>query len=48
VDGLDALYWANSQVTCTIVGDLTRSEMEEIAAAVFAALGWQTNDYQIG
>ncbi len=44
---LDALYWANEQVTCTIVGDISRAEMEEIATRVFEILSGQTSDYQI-
>lgn len=48
VDGLDALYWANDAVTCTIVGDLTRAEMEDIASEVFKALNWQKQPYEMG
>lgn len=46
VNGLDALYWANDAVTCTIVGDLSRAEMEDIASEVFAALNWQKQPYR--
>jgi len=45
---LDALYWANDAVTCTIVGDLTRVEMEEIASEVFKALSWRDDNYRRG
>ncbi len=47
-DGTSALYWANDMITCTIVGDLPRSEMEEIASKVFAALDWQDESYRPG
>jgi anti-sigma factor RsiW len=43
---LDALYWANDQVTSTIVGDISRAEMEEIATRVFEILSGQASDYQ--
>lgn len=46
VDGLDALYWANDAVTCTIVGDLSRAEMEDIASEVFKALNWKKQPYR--
>lgn len=46
LDNLDALYWANDALTCTIVGNLTRVEMEEIASEVFKALNWQDEDYR--
>jgi len=45
---LAALYWANDAVTCTIVGNLSRAEMEAIASDVFKALSWQDADYQFG
>lgn len=46
VASLDALYWANDAVTCTIVGDLSRAEMEDIASQVFRALSWQNSEYE--
>lgn len=38
VKGVSALYWANPSVTCTVVGQLPRAEMEKITKAVFATL----------
>lgn len=38
VNGVSALYWANNSVTCTIVGDIPRTDMEAVARAVFQAL----------
>lgn len=36
--GVGALYWASAAITCTIVADLPRAEIERIAGAVFAGL----------
>lgn len=45
IANLDALYWASDAVTCTIVGDLARAEMEDIASEVFKALSWRDARY---
>lgn len=39
-----ALYWANSAITCTIVGDLSQGEMEAIARKVYESLNWSSDD----
>ena len=45
---LGALYWATAAITCTIVGDLPRAEMETIAHAVYGALSFGDEDYPRG
>lgn len=44
---LASLYWANDAVTCTIVGELTRAEMEAVASSVFSALSWRQENYTL-
>lgn len=45
---LDALYWTTGSITCTIVADLPRAEMEKIAQVVFAELSFGDSDYYPG
>ncbi|MGN6102565.1 MAG: anti-sigma factor family protein [Devosia sp.] len=40
-DGLEAYYWANSQITCTVIGDLPQSDMTTVARGVFQQLTWR-------
>lgn len=42
IGSLAALYWATPAITCTIVGNLPRAEMETIASLVYGALGYQS------
>lgn len=44
---LDAFYWANSKITCTVVGDLPEAEMKEVARKVYQQLT-RRPDYQRG
>jgi anti-sigma factor RsiW len=37
-NGLDAFYWANAQITCTVVGDLPQDEMKMVARSVYQQL----------
>lgn len=40
VDGHDAFYWANELITCTVVGNLPRAELEQVARQVYRQLDW--------
>ena len=40
-DGLEAYYWANAQITCTVVGDLPQKQMQPVAKAVYEQLTWR-------
>ena len=40
-----ALYWANDAVTCTIVGAMSRAEIESLAGDVFAAFNAPEDPY---
>ena len=37
-DTLDAFYWANDTITCTVVGDLPEAEMQTVATRVYTEL----------
>jgi anti-sigma factor RsiW len=39
--GLEAFYWANDSITCTVVGDLPKPEMKLVANRVFQQLTWR-------
>ncbi len=39
--GLEAYYWANDQITCTVVGDLPVADMKSVANGVFQQLTWR-------
>jgi anti-sigma factor RsiW len=39
--GLDAFYWANSMITCTVVGALPETEMQAVAKKVYQQLTWR-------
>jgi anti-sigma factor RsiW len=34
-DALEAFYWANDQITCTVVGDLPEAQMQAVASKVY-------------
>jgi anti-sigma factor RsiW len=40
-DGLAAYYWANDQITCTVVGDLPQKQMQTLAKGVYEQLTWR-------
>ncbi len=40
-NGLEAYYWANSQITCTVVGDLPQAQMKTVADGVYHQLTWR-------
>lgn len=37
-DGLDAFYWANDRITCTVVGDLQDAQMKAVAKKIYQQL----------
>src|SRR5690606_5025476 len=37
-NALDAFYWANDRITCTVVGDLPEAEMRPVARKVYTQL----------
>lgn len=37
-DALDAFYWANDAITCTVVGDLPEAQMQTVARKVYQQL----------
>ena len=39
--GLEAYYWANDQITCTVVGDLPEAQMQTVAKGVYQQLTWR-------
>lgn len=38
---LDAFYWANDKITCTVVGDLPEDQMKAVAKKVYQQLTWR-------
>lgn len=41
VASLDAFYWANDEITCTVVGALPEAEMKMVAKKVYQQLTWR-------
>ncbi len=40
-NSLDAFYWANDKITCTVVGDLPDAEMKAVARKIYQQLTWR-------
>ena len=40
-NGVEAYYWANAQITCTVVGDLPQAQMQTVADGVYQQLTWR-------
>ena len=40
-DGVEAYYWANDKVTCTIVSDLSETDIKMLGKKVFEQLTWR-------
>ena len=40
-DGVEGYYWANTQITCTVIGDLPHAEMQAVAKDVYQQLTWR-------
>lgn len=50
-DGLDAFYWANGAITCTVVGSLPDADMKTVARKVYQQLTWRPDtiyEYEYG
>lgn len=41
LNNLDAFYWANDKITCTVVGDLPEAQMRAVARKVYQQLTWR-------
>jgi anti-sigma factor RsiW len=50
VEGTEAFYWANAQITCTVVGTLPDERMKAVSQAIYRQLtdGGAERDYQRG
>ena len=44
-NGLDAFYWANGTITCTVVGDLPDGGMQTVARKVYQQLTWHPDEH---
>jgi anti-sigma factor RsiW len=40
-DNLDAFYWANDRITCTVVGDLPQAQMQDVARKIYTQMSWR-------
>jgi len=40
-DGVEGYYWANDQITCTVIGDLPQAQMQTVAKDVYQQLSWR-------
>lgn len=40
-ESLDAFYWANDKITCTVVGALPEAEMQAVAKKIYQQLTWR-------
>jgi anti-sigma factor RsiW len=40
-DNLDAFYWANDRITCTVVGDLPEAQMMDVARKIYTQMSWR-------
>lgn len=40
-DGIEAYYWANDRVTCTVVGDLPEKDLRMLGKKIFEQLTWR-------
>jgi anti-sigma factor RsiW len=43
-NNLDAFYWANDKITCTVVGDLPETQMQAVAKKVYQQLTWRPDN----
>ncbi len=48
VAGLEAFYWANAQITCTVVGDLPENQMQAVAKKVYQQMTRRPDMYVPG
>ena len=40
-ESLDAFYWSNDRITCTVVGSLPEAEMKAVAKKIYTQLTWR-------
>jgi anti-sigma factor RsiW len=40
-NSLDAFYWSNDRITCTVVGSLPEAEMKAVARKIYSQLTWR-------
>ena len=40
-ENLDAFYWSNDRITCTVVGSLPDAEMKAVAKKIYTQLTWR-------
>lgn len=40
-ENLDAFYWSNDRITCTVVGSLPDAEMKSVAKKIYTQLTWR-------
>jgi anti-sigma factor RsiW len=40
-ENLDAFYWSNDRITCTVVGNLPEAEMKAVAKKIYTQLTWR-------
>lgn len=45
-NGLAAFYWANGQITCTVVGDLPSAEMDSVAKSIYRQMSRRPDEYR--
>lgn len=43
--GLDAFYWANGTITCTVIGSLPDADMQTVARKVYQQLTWRPDTH---
>jgi anti-sigma factor RsiW len=43
-DSLEAFYWSNEKITCTVVGDLPAEQMQTVAKKVYQQLTWRPDN----
>jgi anti-sigma factor RsiW len=43
--GVDAFYWANAAITCTVVGTLPDADMQTVARKVYQQLTWRPDTH---
>jgi len=46
-DNLDAFYWSNDRITCTVVGNLPESEMKAVAKKIYTQLTWRPDGARV-
>lgn len=48
ISGLQAFYWANDEITCTVVGNLPEAEMKIVARKIYQQLTWRPDPERRG